>query len=66
MDSRIIEIFLSMDSLFRYVESVGKLKVKEQRYMDLIKESLRTIEDCASLVLEYVNGSARGTNSLRN
>lgn len=62
MDSGVIRVFVSMDHVLSFVEDIDKLKDREQRFFNLIEESIRVIGDCGSFILSYLSGTSRGTN----
>ena len=61
MDSGVIRVFVSMDCILSFVEDVSKLKDKEQRFFNLIEQSLHAMKDCGTFILKYLNGNTRGT-----
>jgi len=53
-----------MDHVLSFVEDIDKLEGKEQRFFDLIEESLHVIKDCGAFILKYFNSNTKGTNSI--
>ena len=64
MDLGVIDLFVSMDYVLSFVESVDTLKDKDKQFFDFIEESLRVIEKCGSFILKYFacNANAKGTD----
>ena len=60
MDSSMIDLFVSMDYVLSFVEDIDKLKGKGERFFDLVEESLRVIGRSASIMLKYINATAKG------
>ena len=60
IDLGVINLFASMDYVLSFVESVDKLKDKDEQFFDFIEESLRVIEKCALFILKYFSGNPKG------
>ena len=61
MDSDVTELFIMMDHAHSFVESVDKLKEKQQWFLDLINECLVIINECGSFILKYLDRSTIGS-----